>query len=187
MTDAFTVLKADHTEVEALLTRLTGGAGPASAASPDPAQDAETLVMAESRHEAAEEMYFWPTVRERVADGDALADEARAQEAEGKRVLDELRTCAPGDGRFEELVATFAAAGRAHIDFEETQVWPKLRAVLTPADADKLGDELTRAKAAGPTRPHPDAPDSPGALKTTGVAAAAMDKVRDAVSGRGRH
>lgn len=186
MADVFAVLKADHTEVEALVTRLVGGAGPASGASGDPAGDAEMLVMEESRHEAAEEMYFWPAVREKVSGGDALADEALRQEDEGKRVLDELRKAAPGDGRFEELVSTFAAAGRAHIAFEEEQVWPKLRAVLSGQEADELGDKIVTAKEAGPTRPHPNAPDSPGALKTTGTAAAMMDKTRDAITGRGR-
>ena len=185
MTDAFSVLKADHTEVETMLTRLVGGSGPASGSAGDPAGTAQELVMEESRHEAAEEMYFWPAVREKVAGGDRLADEAERQEGQGKRVLDELRKAKPGDGRFDELVTAFASAGRAHIAFEEEQVWPKLRAVLSPQESAELGQELTTAKQAGPTRPHPNAPDSPGALKTAGAAAAMVDKARDAVTGRG--
>jgi hypothetical protein len=31
-------------------------------------------------------MYFWPTVREHVPDGDRLADAATGQEQEGKEV-----------------------------------------------------------------------------------------------------
>src|SRR5579875_3221102 len=126
VSDVFEVLKADHTKVQATIGRLTG---PAAGQRPvaEVREDAEALVMEESRHEAAEEMYFWPAVREKVSGGDQLADEALRQEDEGKRVLDELRKAAPGDGRFEELVTTFAAAGRAHIAFEEEQVWPKLQ------------------------------------------------------------
>ena len=42
------------------------------------------LVIAESQHEAIEEQFFWPAVREAVDNGDELADEAIAQEQEGK-------------------------------------------------------------------------------------------------------
>jgi hypothetical protein len=34
------------------------------------------LVIAESQHEAIEEQFFWPAVRDALEDGDALADEA---------------------------------------------------------------------------------------------------------------
>ena len=49
---------------------------------------AETLVIEESKHEAVEEMYFWPTVREeaRLPDG-GLADEATGQEQEADKVV----------------------------------------------------------------------------------------------------
>lgn len=186
MTDAFTVLGADHTEVESLLTRLLGGPGPVSGASRDPAGDAEQLVMVESAHEAAEEMHFWPVVRRRVSGGDDLADEALRQEQEGKRVLDQLRRTRPGDAHFGQLLTTFAAAGRAHIAYEEGQVWPKLQAVLSDEDAAEMGERLASARAAGPTRPHPAGPGSPAGLKTAGTAAAVLDRLRDAVAGRPR-
>lgn len=186
MTDAFTVLEADHTEVETLLTRLLGGPGPVSGASQDPAGDVEQLVVAESGHEAAEEMYLWPVVRQRVTGGDDLADEASRQEREGKRVLDRLRKCRPGDPEFDRLVTAFAATGRAHIAYEEDQVWPKLRAVLGDGEAEEMGERLAAARAAGPTRPHPAAPDGPAGLKTAGTAAAVLDRLRDAVVGRPR-
>jgi hypothetical protein len=37
-----------------------------------------------------------------------------------------------------------------------------------------------------PTRPHPNVPAQPGVLKTAGPVAAAADKIRDSVTGRGR-
>jgi hemerythrin superfamily protein len=181
MPDVFDVLKQDHTEVEVMLAQLTAG-GPNGKRD---AELAERLVIAESRHEAAEEMYFWPAVRAHVEGGDQLADQALAQEREGKEILDRLRKCTPEDAEFESLIRSFATAGGVHIAFEEEQVWPKLRQTLTDSERSELGDQVLSAKESGPTRPHPHSPDSPGALKSAGTVASAVDKARDAITGRG--
>jgi hemerythrin superfamily protein len=178
MSDVFEVLGTDHRGVEGLLARLEAGGG-------DSGHLAEELVIEESKHEAAEEMYFWPAVREKVVGGDALADKALNQEQKGKEVLDQLRKCEPGEEEFRRIVATFAKAGREHISFEESEVWTRLRSVLTEQEAEELGSKIESAKEAGPTRPHPAGPDSPGELKTVGTATAMVDKVRDAATGRG--
>jgi MFS family permease len=49
------------------------------------------------------------------------------------------------------------------------------------------GHQLGQAREHGPTRPHPHAPASPEVLKMAGPAVAAVDKLRDAVTGRGRN
>lgn len=175
MADVFQVLEADHQEVELILTELGTGDS-------DLGKLAERLVTEDSEHEAAEEMYFWPTVREKLPNGDELADHALQQEQEGEEVLDELRKSEPGDSEFLRLVAAFTTAGREHIAYEELQVWPALRTVLSPDEAMELGTEIESAKKTGPTRPHPGAPDSPSSLETTGMAAAAVDRARDAVA-----
>jgi hypothetical protein len=130
-------------------------------------------------------MYFWPAVREHLAGGDELADTAIAQEQEGKEVLDKLDKLDAGDPEFEKLLAEFIRAGREHIDYEETQVWPGLRAALTERQAEELGGKLEAGKKTAPTRPHPHTPAVPGALKSTGPVAAAADKARDAITHRG--
>lgn len=186
MPNVFDVLAHDHQEVKQMLTQLEDGAtGAGQQALAARKKLAEQLVIEESRHEAVEEMYFWPTVRERVSNGSNLADKAIGQEQEGKEVLDRLDKADPGDPEFEKLIKTFVKAGREHIEFEETHVWPELRSVLSGPEADELGSKLAEGKKTAPTRPHPHTPPSPGVLKAAGPAAAATDKARDAVSGRG--
>jgi hypothetical protein len=189
MTDAFEVLAQDHAEVKQMLTQLEVGAvGQGSAGAEQLAERkklAEQLVIEESKHEAVEEMYFWPSVREHLAGGDELADTAIAQEQEGKEVLDKLDKLDAGDPEFEKLLAEFIRAGREHIDYEESHVWPGLRAALTGQQAEELGGKLEAGKKTAPTRPHPHTPPSPGALKSTGPVAAAADKARDAITHRG--
>jgi hemerythrin-like domain-containing protein len=189
MADVFTVLGQDHQEVQAMLAELEKGPTRASGASEDQLalrkKMTETLIIEESKHEALEEMYFWPAVREHLSAGDTLADEATTQEQEAKHVLAELDKLDASDTRFEELLGTFVAAAREHIAFEENQVWPGMRSVLSAQVAGELGTKIAEGKKTAPTRPHPHTPASPSVLKTAGPAVAAADKARDAASGRG--
>jgi hemerythrin-like domain-containing protein len=191
MTDAFEVLARDHAEVKKMLTQLELGAIRQGSADTKQLAErkklAEQLVIEESRHEAVEEMYFWPAVREHLPNGDQLADTAIGQEDEGKEVLDKLDKLDAGDPQFAKLLAEFIRAGREHIDYEETQVWPGLRATLTAKQSQEIGTKMEAGKKTAPTRPHPRTPSSPGALKATGPAAAAVDKARDAITHRGTH
>ena len=97
MADVFTVLAKDHEEVKGMLAELEKGPTRATGASEEQLalrkKMAETLIIEESKHEAVEEMYFWPAVRERVPYGDEIADKATGQEQEAKEVLqdDEIR------------------------------------------------------------------------------------------------
>ena len=189
MTDAFEVLAQDHLEVKQMLSQLELGGVRQGEATKDQLAErkklAEQLVIEESKHEAVEEMYFWPAVREHLPNGDELADTAIGQEDEGKEVLDKLDKLDAGTPEFENLLAEFIRAGREHIDYEENRVWPGLRTALTEEQAQDLGRKLEAGKKTAPTRPHPRTPSSPGALKSTGPAAAAADKLRDKVTGRG--
>ena len=189
MTDAFEFLARDHAEVKQLLTQLEVGAVRQAVATADQLAQrkklAEQLVIEESRHEAIEEMYFWPAVREHLPNGDELADTAIGQEEEGKEILDKLDKLDAGTPEFERLLVDFARAGREHIDYEEITVWPVFRIALTKEQTDALGSKLEAAKKTAPTRPHPRVPASPGAQKTAGPAAAAADKARDKITHRG--
>jgi len=52
------------------------------------------LIIAESQHEAIEEQFFWPAVRDAL--GDALPDKAIEQEQAGKQLLQWLEDGKPG-------------------------------------------------------------------------------------------
>ncbi len=181
MPDIFELLAADHREVESMFQEM-------DATSDADRRDAlvEQLIIAESRHEAAEEMVFWPAVRSSVEGGDALAERGIGQEDEAKRILAQLDKAAPNEEAYGELMPEFTRAARAHIVFEEQQVWPELEAVLSVEERAELGEKFQHSEESGPTRPHPHGPSSEGGLKTVGAAAAVTDKVRDAVTRRGR-
>src|SRR6185437_3677473 len=140
MPDAFEVLRADHATVEQMLAALENSPGYSEGAGSTVLgarrEVAQRLVMDSSQHEAAEEQYFWPAVRERLPNGSELADKAIAQEQEAKEAL-------------ARLIEAFIPAARRHIEFEETRVWPGMRSALSSAEAQELGDKLSKAKERG--------------------------------------
>jgi Hemerythrin HHE cation binding domain len=188
MPSAFEVLAQDHEAVLRMLSELELGPTAATGANSDQLalrqKMVQQLVIEESKHEAVEQMYFWPAVRGHLPDGDELARQAEDQEQQGKFILDRLEKVSPEDAEFEDQIAHFISAGRSHIEFEETIVWPVLLLALTAEEAADLGRELEEAKKTAPTRPHPNTPPSPGLLKTAGAAVAAADRLRDAITGR---
>lgn len=190
MADVFEVLKQDHEEVKAKLAQLEQGPTASRGATPDQLTErkriAQEVIIEESKHEVAEQQYFWPAVRELGPEGDRIADEAIGQERDAERMLAELDRLDPDDDRFETLLTGFTSDARSHIAFEEGHAWPLLRGAISTDRMNELGNKIVRAKQMAPTRPHPNVPPQPGVLKTAGPVAAAADKIRDSVTGRGR-
>lgn len=189
MSDVFDVLATDHAEIKEMMAALQQ--------SPDRGQGAtqtvlkarnlvaERLVMESSRHESAEERYFWPAVRQHVLNGNTLADHAISQDNKAKEVLSKLDKLDSSDAEFDRLIAQFIPVAREHIEFQESTVWPELRGALNADQAHELGEQVRKAKEFGPTRPHPHIPSDPTVQKTAGSVVALIDQLRDAVSGRG--
>ena len=185
--DALVVLTRDHNQVKALQEQLealpshaTGG----SAAQMSQRQSIVDMITVKlSQHEAVEEEYFWPVVRQALTDGDRWADEAIEQEQQGKDALTALGKLEPDTSEFDELVEKLVLLLRRHVAYEE-KLFLKLKSAMSAEERRELGEKLLAAKKLSPTRPHPHTPAAPGVLKTAGVDAAAADKVRDAVGDR---
>jgi hemerythrin superfamily protein len=152
MPSVFLVLAEDHDQVKRLLFELELEPSAAAGASENELALRKKLTgelaIEVARHEAAEERYFWPAVRERIPDGRWLADKAVSQEQESKQILAKLATLDAGDPEFERLLSEFTKGAREHITYEETQVWPPLDAALSEQEAAELGDELEQGKQA---------------------------------------
>lgn len=147
MPGIFELLGKDHSEVKQMLTQLEkDGAGPRQGSLDQRKEKVGKLIAEESRHEAAEEKIFWPAVRDNLRDGDKLAATATSQESEAKTVLARLDKLDAGRPEFEKLLAEFAKAAREHVEFEETQVWPRMRRALSDQEASELGMAFQEAK-----------------------------------------
>jgi hemerythrin-like domain-containing protein len=158
--DVFDVLSEDHGKVKEMLAQLINER-PLFGADKDKLADrkkmAARLITEESRHEAVEQRFFWPAVRAKLPDGDTLADTAIGQEEEAKEILARLDRLQPGweFKEFEELLESFAQAAREHIDYEETQVWPRMRKALGRREAAELGKKVQEGKKTASDKPKP--------------------------------
>jgi len=153
MVDAFSVLRRDHEKVERTLASLEDGPNAGSGADQVELiarhRLTQRLIADESAHEAIEEQFFWPLVKDRMPGGAGLADEAVGQEHGATQTLRQLDGLQAWDDGFERLLREFMTAIREHVAFEETKVWPGLREALSADEVNDLGDRLLRAKGSG--------------------------------------
>lgn len=184
--DALVLLAREHDQirddVESLLSFRVDGPHKAG----DLRAAVQRAVSAGSRHEVAEEEHFWPLVRSRLPDGEALAETGRSHELELKRILQALETRRPGDIDFRDLLVELRQVVADHVAFEEGEVWPGLDTVMTEDERLELGRHLGRAEELAPTRPHPSAFADPNKHRAISRAIALLDRGVDRVAARGR-
>ncbi|MGY6022046.1 hemerythrin domain-containing protein [Streptomyces spinosirectus] len=176
-------LTTDHREVEELFGRIE--ALPPGHKDRKVYADQATIELV--RHSVAEEEYLYPAVREHLADGDAIADRELEDHSKAEQIMKDLESCEAGDAEFDRLIGQLMTEIRSHLADEEGNLFPKLRAACTPDALDSLGDKIRQAKKLAPTRPHPSAPDKPPANKLLAPGAGIVDRMRDALTGRGKH
>ena len=156
--DAIRLLTDDHRQVEELFARFEKTGDGAHKRRQDLVQ---RITEALSVHASIEEEIFYPAVRRFVADiGDDVL-EALEEHHLVKLTLAELETMDPGHERYGAKVTVLIENVRHHVEEEEGELFPTIRKALDPAQLREIGDELAAAKRTAPTRPHPEAPDTP--------------------------
>jgi|SRR6266536_286350 hemerythrin superfamily protein len=180
--DMIDVLMHDHQEVEEMFTELETGATQLERRR----ELTDQVIVELVRHSVAEELYLYPTTREVLPGGDALADREIEEHAAAERTMKELDGMDPANPAFEGLLAQLITDIRGHIADEETDLFPRLRTACGEQDLVELGEKIQRVKKVAPTRPHPAAPDTPPLNQLGGPVLGLVDRVRDALSGRGR-
>ncbi|ORT58367.1 hemerythrin domain-containing protein [Streptomyces sp. CB03238] len=177
-----TELTNDHEEVEELFSTIEELPPGDSRRK----QYADQVTMELIRHSVAEEAYLYPAVRKHVPGGDALAEKELADHAAAERIMKELEGCDAGDPQFDVLMNRLMTEIRSHITDEENNLFPRLRDACSAEALDELGDKIRQAKRTAPTRPHPSAPDKPPANKLLAPGVGMVDRLRDAMTGRGK-
>jgi hemerythrin superfamily protein len=179
--DAVTLLKNDHQVVEQLFRRYESLGGDSADQKKEIVQE---VIRELSVHAAIEEQVLYPGVREALPDGDSLTEEALDEHQEAKEVLSDLDGMEPSDPGFDAKVRSLIKDVRHHVEEEETEMFPKLQSAISYDRLEDMGRKMESAKGMAPTRPHPHAPASPPGNLAAGPTAGAVDRVRDAVSGR---
>jgi len=182
-TDVTTFLTHQHREVETLFVHLKTMEGSTS----DEVQRlAEQVVISLVKHSVAEEIHLYPAVREHVPNGDQIADHELHEHDEAEQTMKRLESLKPTDPEFWPTMLELMAEIRHHVEEEEGDLFPKLRLACSPQQLQELGKKVQQAEKLAPTRPHPSAPSEGAALGAMALGVGLVDRLRDALSGRGR-
>ena len=170
--DAIRVLTDDHRQVEELFVRFEKSGDGAHKQRQDLVQ---RITEALSIHASIEEEIFYPAARRFIADAADDVLEALEEHHLVKLTLAELETMDPGHERYGAKVTVLIENVRHHVEEEEGELFPTIRKALDTAQLRKIGDELVAAKRTAPTRPHPEAPDTPPGNIVAQVLTAPLD------------
>jgi hemerythrin superfamily protein len=185
--DAIRVLTDDHRQVEELFVRFEKSGDGAHKQRQDLVQ---RITEALSVHASIEEEIFYPAARRSVADASDDVLEALEEHHLVKLTLAELETMDPSHERYGAKVTVLIENVRHHVEEEEGELFPTIRKALDPAQLRRIGDDLVAAKRTAPTRPHPEAPDTPPGNIVAQVLTAPLDAVANlnkAAAGRVRN
>ncbi|UUU20140.1 hemerythrin domain-containing protein [Streptomyces sp. DSM 40750] len=180
--DVIAELTTDHEEVEEMFGEIEA----LPSGDPRRKQYADKVTIELVRHSVAEEACLYPAVREHMTDGDMVADRELEDHAEAERTMKDLERCEADDPEFDQLITQLMTVIRAHIQDEESNLFPRLRESCSADVLNGLGEKVRTAKKTAPTRPHPAAPDTPPANKLLAPGMGLVDRMRDALTGRGK-
>jgi hemerythrin superfamily protein len=125
LTDAITMLTADHAEARQLFDRFDELC--ASHADADSRQSlVENLCAVLTAHTMIEEELFYPAVRESIADPHLL-DRALDEHARAKELIAQLVDAAAGDALFNTHVSMLRRTIEQHVADEEGSLFPQVR------------------------------------------------------------
>jgi hemerythrin superfamily protein len=175
--DIVDLLLEDHAEAKALLDEINSSA-------PEKREELFwDLVPALVRHEVAEEMVVYPTIRSDAPDGEHEVEPRLKEQAEAEELLADMEQLDRASTEFAQKLKKLRDGVLEHAEAEEQNIFPLLRALEDVEQRAQLGARYEKAKSAAPTHPHPNAPDTPPGNKVLGPVTALFDKTRDALKG----
>jgi hemerythrin superfamily protein len=177
--DVVDVLTTDHHEVTDLLGQIK------RSTDADQRRDLADTVIAELvRHSVAEEMFVYPAMREHLPDGDEAVEHDTQEHKELERTMKELEGVAATDSRFDQLLDQLGRILADHVQDEEKEQFPQLRARVPRERLVTMAGQVQAAKQVAPTRPHPNSPNNQLFHLTVGPGIGLVDRLRDTLSGR---
>ncbi|SDL32286.1 hemerythrin domain-containing protein [Nonomuraea jiangxiensis] len=155
--DAIVLLKEDHKTVEALFKRFEkAGEG----AHVEKRKLVDTITKELVTHAYIEEEIFYPAARAKVPEtGDHVLESVEEHHVV-VWMLSELKDLDPADERFVAKVTVLIENVRHHVEEEEKDWFPLVRAAMGRNELQELGERMAKAKA--------DAPADPLAVRSAG-------------------
>ncbi|KAJ5988976.1 hypothetical protein N7481_004186 [Penicillium waksmanii] len=169
-----TAIKHEHRELEADVDKIL------NSSSPDEQTRYQNQFTWElARHMIGEELIVYPALIKYVKNGQAIADEGRAEHQDIKEQLKMFQGLRSTDPRFIPTLRALIGDLENHIRKEEDQDFARLEATISKEDSETLTRWLNQTKMFLPSRSHPLAPTKPPFETAVGLLTAPVDMVAD--------
>jgi len=175
--DIVTILRSEHNLVTSLYQKFES-----SNDTVEKYSIAYNLIKLLSLHAAKEEMALYPIILEKFPNGQQIVEHALKEHLQVKQDLYELDQNM-NSYSMSQLAAKLGKAVEEvehHVQDEEEQIMSKLPKYLTPQEMIQARDDFNSALSISPSRPHPDAPNTPPQNKVVNAATMPADAARDA-------
>jgi hemerythrin-like domain-containing protein len=156
-TDAIVLLKEDHTEIRQLFREFEGVGENATKAKEDLV---ERILRLLSVHTYLENEVMYPRVRELLPDVEDHILESYEEHHVADVLCMELAAMSPEDDRYAAKTTVLIESVRHHMDEEEQEWFPQVRAALSRSQLQDMGARMLELRPQAPTRP-----TQPSALK----------------------
>ena len=156
-TDAIVLLKQDHKEVRRVFKEFQK-AGPNAQKTKGKLVDRMLELL--TVHTYVENECMYPAVRDRVPDLEQHVLESFEEHHVADVLCMELATMSPDDERFDAKTSVLIENVTHHIEEEESDWFPQVRAALGRKELQELGEQILEMKKKAPRRP-----SQPSAMK----------------------
>lgn len=136
-TDAITLLKQDHREVESMFKEFEQ-----LDSKSEKGKLASKICLMLTVHATIEEELLYPKAHEEIEED--LVDEAIVEHASAKKLIAEIEAMNPGDHLFDANVKVLGEYVQHHVKEEENELFPQLRD--SGIDLEELGEQLMERK-----------------------------------------
>lgn len=170
--DAVDLLRRQHDAFRELFDEFRGLSARASQRKATLVRELITLLV---KHSEIEEQVFYPAVRNEVPDVADDIDEDLEEHHAAELLLAELDHMTPDAERYDAKVTVLIEHMTHHLEEEEQDLFPKVRAGLDEQRRRDLGRAMLRMWEVAPTRPHPLSPSRPPANVLAGLPATVWD------------
>ncbi|HEY4571338.1 MAG TPA: hemerythrin domain-containing protein [Kribbella sp.] len=178
-TDVIDALTADHREVEGLIGEIV-----ASTKADERRDLADQMIAELVRHSVAEEMYVYPAMRDHLPNGEEAVEHDTEEHKELETLMKQLEGADADGAEFQQTLAKLQDVLRDHVQDEEGEQFPQLRAHIPADTLVELREKVELAKKVAPTRPHPAAPNAELFHKVAGPGVGLVDRLRDKLTNR---
>lgn len=161
-TDAIVLLKDDHKEIRRLFRSFQAAGADAKATKHN---IVDKIVEALTVHTYIENQVMYPKVRSLVPDLGSDILESFEEHHVADVLCAELDAMGPDDERFDAKTTVLIETVSHHIEEEESDWFPKVRAALGRKELQEIGARMIEVRATAPRRP-----EQPGALKKAATA-----------------